>query len=189
MVPGRFARGNRNDSKNQFCCLLVSDDGGQTWTSGAAGPQGTWDGTAIERGDGSILLSVQGKSDHKRRTLISRDGGTTLGDVAIEHGTERVEDGIMSSMLALTTPAGTRAVFAGLLEGEKAMTLRLSADEGRTWPVLGAVKPFATAALKMRSGRGTVEILPDKTSLLVAGQEGLQVLGIPGPTAKAKAKP
>ena len=135
-----------------------SDDGGQSWRYGETAPEGPA-GYAnevqfVELNDGSILLNArnQGGGLKLRKIAISRDGGqtwsTTRQDPALiepvcqasilRHpgGTDPAQD-----VFLFTNPASQTARTNG--------TVRLSRDQGQTWPASRILYPggFAYSCL------------------------------------------
>lgn len=122
--------------------VVFSDDHGKTWnSSGKAG--GTADETqVVELVDGSLILNRRGKPN--RILMISRDKGESwgepFGDPAL------VDSGCQGSLIRYTRRDevyGTnRLLFANPADprGRFNVTVRLSYDEGKSWPVAKVIK-------------------------------------------------
>lgn len=127
--------------------VIYTDDHGKTWKLGGVAGPFTNECQVVELTDGSLLLNMrnyqgQGEGDElksKRRALArSRDGGLTWSDS--EYDGTLIEpicqaslhryswpDGKDKSLLLFSNPASTNQ--------RRQMTIRRSADEGKTWPV------------------------------------------------------
>lgn len=143
-----------------------SDDLGQTWKRGNPAPRNAsgWPNEVqmVELSDGSVMLNcrLQGGSARCRGIALSSDGGESWTTVSDD---ERLVDPVcMGSIVRVSWPGGPQdhSPFGVLAFSNPASkttrsngTLRLSFDEGRTWPwsaPLGAsreAEPFAYSAL------------------------------------------
>jgi sialidase-1 len=118
--------------------VSYSDDHGQTWKIGAdADSKGTTNECqAAEMADGSLLLNMRGTRGNNRKTARSRDGGLTWTD-AVEDPV-LIEPRCQGSLESYTNTIDhdkNRLLFANpaSLKREN-MTVRLSYDNGHTWP-------------------------------------------------------
>lgn len=144
----------------------ISDDGGESWRYGETAPDSpTEPGTAnevqmVELSDGSVMLNARNQGGHHHRKIaLSRDGGeswsTLVDDPAliepqcqaslIRHGDPLDGD---RSQLLFANPASATGRANG--------TVRLSRDEGRSWPIGRVIEPgfFAYSSLT---------VLPDRS--------------------------
>ncbi len=137
---------------------VFSDDGGQSWRYGQTAPEGAA-GHAnevqfAELKDGSILLNArnQGGGLKQRKTAVSHDGGatwsTTLHDPAL------IEPVCQASLLRHPgTGDPTSDVFLfcnpATQTGRTNGMVRLSRDDGKTWPLARVLYPggFAYSCL------------------------------------------
>jgi sialidase-1 len=112
---------------------IYSDDGGVNWTVGAVIETGTDESHNVELGDGTILQNM--RNGTRRAIARSSDGGATFGpvehdaaliDPSCNAGITRVIDRHGKPVVVFTNAASTK---------RENMTVRLSFDEGRTWPV------------------------------------------------------
>jgi len=128
-------------------CIIYSDDGGKTWRAGGVVPLaaelGTGECTVVERSDGSLLMNMRtnapGKYAFGYRTLSTStdDGATwskpvvdkTLPCPACQASIIRLND---REILFLNPAVHREGGFH--LWSRKNLTLRLSRDDGRTWP-------------------------------------------------------
>jgi sialidase-1 len=117
--------------------VIYSDDGGKTWSiGGVVGPDCN-ECQAVELSDGSVMLNMRTyRANNRRLVAVSKDGGKTFSK-PVEDET-LVEPVCQASILRL--PAGKNGEKAGLLFSNPAstkrekMTVRLSTDDGKTWP-------------------------------------------------------
>jgi sialidase-1 len=128
-------RGNQRPRSHVF----YSDDRGQTWKLGGATELGVEECEAVELADKSLLLSMrqeEGKPTTLRVQAASRDGGLTWSrptyhkqvpcwpcQASVERYSLPLAGG--KNRILYSAPAGPR----------RDMTVRLTYDEGKTWPV------------------------------------------------------
>ncbi len=111
---------------------MISPDRGRTWTVGEDTEPGMNESQVAELSDGSLLLNMRSYRGLGRRgTALSRDGGRTWSKVSDDP--TLVEPVCQASLLR----AGPYLLFsnpANEKRGRSRLTVRLSADDGRTWP-------------------------------------------------------
>jgi sialidase-1 len=128
--PDRFEYGNH---------AFYSDDHGKSWQVGDAVPALKIDEPQIvELTDGSIMMNMRSHFGKGCRVVsVSKDGGKTWG--AIRHEEVLVEPDCQASFLRYTdvkSGGRTRLLFTNPASKQRdKMTIRLSYDEGKTWPV------------------------------------------------------
>ena len=120
-----------------------SDDGGRTWKMGASAANGNKgygnEVQVVERSDGSILLNSRSNGGARlRKTAVSTDGGQTFSP--LKDAKALVEPQCQGSILRYTDPLDglkSRLIFANPASrsGRRNGTIRLSTDEGKTWPI------------------------------------------------------
>ena len=119
--------------------VIYSDDHGDSWQLGGIVPQDQVNEcTVAELEDGSLLLNMRNydREQKNRRISYSRDGGMSWSDIRPDQ--VLVEPICQASMLMFE-----RDARPGLLlflnpasrEERVRMTLRMSPDQGRSWPV------------------------------------------------------
>lgn len=124
--------------------VLVSDDHGLSWRLGQAVEADANECQVAERSDGALMLNMrQGAGQCCRGVALSVDGGASWGPVAYDRGLP--ECPCQASLLRWRWPAGDTPGILAFANpdnrGERfgiertRMTVRLSFDEGRTWPV------------------------------------------------------
>jgi sialidase-1 len=145
IAPGYSRQGVVEQSR-----LLYSDDHGATWhITPGPGPQ-TNECQVVELADGALMLnmrSMRGKGC--RAVATSADGGQTWSEI-IDEAT-LVEPQCQASLIRYTDPRDgderSRLLFSNPASATRreAMTIRLSYDEGRTWPVSKVVHAGSAA--------------------------------------------
>ncbi|MFO0952350.1 MAG: sialidase family protein [Isosphaeraceae bacterium] len=140
-----------------FSHVFFSDDHGNTWKLGGTVDKHTDECQVVELADGELLINMRnywgrdgGRPDRGARRALarSRDGGATWSP--LEFDATLIEPVCQASLivvprpsrpsenlLAFTNPASTKQ--------RHALTLRMSGDGGKTWPVKVAVEPGASA--------------------------------------------
>ncbi len=118
--------------------VIYSDDHGQTWQLGGVADEKTNESTVVERADGSLLDNMRSyHGQHCRAIATSQDGGLTWSPVTLVPAL--VEPVCQASILRCSWPdAGKPGVvlFSNPASTKREnMTVRLSYDDGATWPV------------------------------------------------------
>lgn len=141
--------------------VIFSDDHGATWQLGGAVDQHVNECQVVERADDKLLLNMRNPlkdaERHNRRAwALSGDGGLTWSDVFYEP--LLIEPVCQASFVRLTSPPWqqSRLLFANpASQKRERMTVRLSLDQGNTWPIAKELYagPSAYSALA---------VLPDK---------------------------
>jgi sialidase-1 len=131
-----------------------SDDDGETWQYGEDAPhdqslpgQNGWGNEVqmVELADGTVLLNSRGYAGNKlRKTAISADGGLTWS--ALRDHPELPEPMCMGSLLRYGDPLDGEPsilLFSSPADTENRAlgTVRMSRDEGKTWPVSKLLAP------------------------------------------------
>lgn len=145
-----------NAHRPSVTSTIYSDDHGKTWQAGEMAVPSTneWvnpnETVAVELADGRVMLNVRNESSaHRRLVTTSKDGATAWSTPKFDESL--VEPICMGAIVRYST-AGTggknRLLFsnpdnlswskgkeAPLGRDRKNMTVKLSYDEGQTWPV------------------------------------------------------
>jgi sialidase-1 len=128
--------------------VIFSDDGGKTWKTGGFVPTSTEFGlgepTVVERSDGSLMMNMRAGGPGGayglgfRVTSISSDGGLTWSNPVVDKNLpcpacqgsilQLKEKEILFLNPAVSKPGGFSR------GARRNMTLRLSPDDGATWP-------------------------------------------------------
>jgi sialidase-1 len=120
--------------------VLFSDDGGGQWKLGASSEAGTNESQIVELADGRLMLNMRNhppQSANFRMVATSRDRGRTWSPASADR--TLVEPPAQASLLRMTTAKThdrNRLLFANPASTRRErLTVRLSHDEGKTWPV------------------------------------------------------
>jgi sialidase-1 len=118
--------------------VIYSDDGGATWQIGGVQEEKTNESTIVELADGSLLHNMRSYHGKNRRAVArSSDGGLTWSAVTLDAAL--IEPVCQASMLRYAWPEGAKQgaiLFSNPASTKREkMTVRLSEDEGVSWPV------------------------------------------------------
>jgi len=144
VIPGYSGVFDNDIKAGYFSRVLYSDDHGRRWTLGDKVPQFTDESQAVELIDGSLMLNMRGDMGKGcRGVAISKDGGQTWADFHWHDAlpecpcqaaiARHAPDKEGRTLLLFSNPDNQGEKF-GVLERTR-MTVRLSYDEGSTWPV------------------------------------------------------
>ena len=132
-------QGEADRSQSCRSHVIYSDDHGVTWQLGQPTEGAMNECTVVELTDGRLMLNMRSYRGQGRRAVaLSNDGGVTWSDC--KDDATLVEPICQASILRYTWPdegdGRSRVLFSNPASDERRdMTLRLSYDEGRTWPV------------------------------------------------------
>jgi sialidase-1 len=141
---------------------IYSDDGGATWQAGQiiAGPTDPLvnpsEAMAVELADGRVMLNIRSESPPNRRAVATSPDGAT-GWTRPVFDQQLLEPICMASLCRLSLPVEGRpgailfcnpanleraagAAEAGKSRDRKNLTVRLSHDEGNTWPLARTIE-------------------------------------------------
>ena len=139
--------------------VIYSDDGGKTWQLGGATGWGMNECAVVELPDGKLLLNSRSYLGKGRRGIsTSSDGGLTWSKVTSHE--QLIESVCQASMIRYSWAeqgGKSRLLFSNpaTTKGRHHMTVRMSYDEGRTWPVNKLVYAGSAAY-------SCLTVLPDK---------------------------
>jgi sialidase-1 len=141
--------------------LFFSDDRGRSWTLGASSEAGTNESQVVELADGRLLMNMRNhppKPENFRVTATSADGGKTLSEAKADR--TLIEPPAQASLLRFSTAKAQdrdRLLFANpASKARERMTVRLSYDEGQSWPVSRVLHEGPAAY-------SSLVVLPDRT--------------------------
>ncbi|MBN1346755.1 MAG: exo-alpha-sialidase [Phycisphaerae bacterium] len=156
---GRLLMPSYHRAGKRYCSFLAcSDDHGKTWHIGGDAPEATNECEVVELVDGSLMLNMRSdRGKNCRVVAISKDGGKTWSE-GVDDAT-LVEPVCQASFQRYTSQRGgyakNRLLFSNPADKKRRnMTVRLSYDEGKTWPVAKVVHPGPAAY-------SSIAILPD----------------------------
>jgi len=128
--------------------IIYSDDHGTTWHKGGC-LSVAGECQAIELMDGSLVMNIRSGRRKCRVLAVSKDAGITWGEPYDEP--QLPEYGCQASFLRYTDrfrDDRNRILFSNphtILRERTKMTVRLSYDEGKTWPVSKRIHPGPSA--------------------------------------------
>lgn len=149
------------DTRHYYSHIIFSDDGGETWHLGGSTPQHQVNEcTVAELSDGRLMLNMRNydRSKKSRRISLSEDYGESWCDIYPDEAL--VEPICQASMerYSFADEGQNRLLFLNPASAEKRenMTLRISYDDGQTWPVskiLHAGRSAYSDVVKLSDGR------------------------------------
>jgi len=131
---------NDRIGQNYRSAVVYSDDAGATWTAGGIVKPTIRDCNecmAVERADGSLLLNMRNKSAKCRAVAISTDGGVTWTEPKLIE--ELVDPVCQASIVRFgSRNSGRKSTILFCNAASRSrdhMTVKLSYDEGDSWPI------------------------------------------------------
>lgn len=121
-------------AKRGYSHVIYSDDHGATWQTGGSSPRdGTDESTIAELPGGSLLLNMRNSArEGMRMVATSTDGGQSFGDLRAD--TALVEPVCQGSLLDYRHRKKHYLLFSNPASSKRTnMTIKVSADKGRTW--------------------------------------------------------
>ena len=128
--------------------VIYSDDLGENWKLGGVLDDKTNECAVVELSDGSLLLNMRSYHGKKCRAIAtSHDGGLTWSEVKLDPA---LPDPVcQGSLIRYSTRAAqgmNRLLFSNPASTKREkLTVRLSLDEGRTWPMGRELTPGPAA--------------------------------------------
>lgn len=113
--------------------VFYSDDAGKTWQlGGIVGPKCN-ECQIVELADGALMLNIRSyRGTNRRLVAISKDGGATFA--APTEDAALIEPICQASLVRLAAEKGGLLFSNPASKKRDKMTVRLSLDEGKTWP-------------------------------------------------------
>jgi len=142
LIPCDHSLSLPDDPDGYHSHVIYSDDHGRTWRLGGVIRPAVNECQAVELIDGTLLMNMRNydKSKTTRAVATSTDGGMTWS--AVRHDPVLVEPVCQASLLRYTMQPQddrNRLLFSNPAHAEpgqrRDMTVRMSEDEGKTWPV------------------------------------------------------
>lgn len=152
MIPANRSSGTGGAATRSL--VFYSDDHGQTWQLGGEAGDSLSESQVIELADGRIMLNARRTAARPqlRGIAISQDRGQTFGPV--QHHPALIEPTCQASIVrhSFASASGpNRILFANPATqipgrmGRVQLTIRMSEDEGQTWPVSRVLHPQFSA--------------------------------------------
>jgi sialidase-1 len=118
--------------------VIYSDDQGKTWKLGGVLGEKTNECQIAELSDGRLVLNMRSYHGKNSRAIAtSKDGGMTWSPVTLDE--TLIEPVCQASLISFDLPGkkrGDRLLFSNPASKKREkMTVRLSHDGGKTWPV------------------------------------------------------
>ena len=136
---------------------IYSDNHGETWQLGGTVEKNTDESSVVELDDGTVYINM--RSNHMRSMrafALSKDGGETWGKLRFEK--DLIEPVCQGNVLRFTSEkehGKNRLLFSNPASRvREKMTVKMSTDEARSWPVARLVNEGL-------SGYSDMAVLPD----------------------------
>ena len=145
IVPGYTGDLNEESEDEFYSRVLYSDDHGKSWSLGIAVSVPSDECQAVELADGNLILNMRGNMGMScRGVAISEDGGQTWSKVRWDRTLNEcpcqaslvrhsIPDLNVKGRILFSNPDNAGEKF-NVVERTR-MTVRVSYDEGETWPV------------------------------------------------------
>src|SRR5262249_27940917 len=142
-------------SKARQAHVIYSDDKGKTWKlGGAVGPHCN-ESQAVELADGRLMLNIRSyRGTNRRLVSLNNDGGQTWSKPVEDEAL--IEPVCQASIVRLPGDAGGLLFSNPASKKRERMTVRLSYNEGASWPVARVLHegPAAYSCLAVLPGGG-----------------------------------
>ena len=157
LMPCNHQYYDRDREIRQRVHTIYSDDGGESWTYGEDAPEESPgygnEVQFVELADGSIMLNSRCKDgSNRRKVAYSRDGGHSWSGLVDDP--ILIEPMCMGSIIRHGDPLDgeeNRILFSNPASSSERIngTVRLSCDEGKSWPISRVIWPgkFAYSCL------------------------------------------
>lgn len=167
LVPVWLSTGTGGHAHRPSCVSVVySDDRGRTWRRGQIvvahpNPVNPSETVPVQLADGRVMLNIRHESKPRLRGVCMSPDGATGWSKIIYH--EQLPDPVcMGSMVRLSEKPQrkrNRILFANPHNPDdrhrKNVTVKLSYDEGKTWPVARSVEPGISGYSDLAAGGRT----------------------------------
>jgi len=170
VIPGYMGGINEETEEEFYSCVMFSDDHGETWTLGAPVAQLSDESQAVELTDGTLMLNMRGGMGKSCRAVsLSQNGGETwsrfywdpaLNECPCQASIIRysLAEEAHRDRILFANPDNAGEKF-GILERTQ-MAIKLSYNEGQTWPVERIIHPGpASYSSLVRLPDGAIGIL------------------------------
>jgi sialidase-1 len=138
LVPANHTELNAQGRSISCSHVIFSDDHGRTWQIGGIEDEQTNESTLVELANGSVVQNMRSYAGkHLRAVAVSHNGSASWSQVRLDSAL--VEPVCQASLLRWTWPdevQRSRILFSNPASTKREnLTVRLSCDEGGTWPV------------------------------------------------------
>ena len=153
LVPVWLSTGSGgNAHRPSVTATIYSDDGGDSWqaseiaipcTEKFVNPNET---VAVELADGTVMLNARNESSAGRRIVVTSPDGAS--DWSEPHFQEDLVDPVCMAGLVRYSRDGNNVLLFSNPDtptGRRNVTLRMSRDEGQTWPISRSIEPGYSA--------------------------------------------
>ena len=137
VIPGNHAVAGTGAHQSH---VVFSDDGGRSWRMGGSADPGTNESQIVELSDGRLMLNMRNHppgAENFRMVATSGDGGRSWSQAKPDR--TLIEPPAQASLIRSTTLEAngrSRLLFSNPASTRRErMTVRMSEDEGATWPV------------------------------------------------------
>jgi len=126
---------SRKSGAEVYSHFIYSDDRGETWHMGGPAGEGTNEWMLVELSNGDLLANMRsGDGDHRRKVATSPDRGVTWQGFGNHR--ELIEPECQACLMWLDLDTKKALLFSNPADTERRrMTIKLSRDEGETWPI------------------------------------------------------
>ena len=170
VIPGYGGVFDVETDSGYFACVVYSDDDGKTWTRGGFVREFSDESQCVELQNGTLMLNYRGNMGKDCRGVsLSKNGGKTW---TREYWDQALNECPCQASILRYSLAGkdgkNRILFAnpdnlgekyGFVERNK-MTVRMSYDEGKTWPVKKLIHAGPSSYSQMiRMANGEIGLL------------------------------
>lgn len=131
-----FAAQYKDKEQIPHSTIIYSKDKGKTWHMGTGAKPNTTEAQVVELEDGSLMLNMRDDNGGSRSVCTTKD----LGNTWTEHPSSRSalpEPVCQASLIRIKTADGKKGLAffnPATTKGRNHSTLKLSFDEGMTWP-------------------------------------------------------
>lgn len=131
----------KGDQVSYHSHIIYSEDHGDTWKLGGSTQDGSNECQVIERGDGVLLLNMRRArtaNEPYRKVAASGDGGESWSKTGYDYAL--IDPRCQGSLIRCASSPGFGQPFllfsnVGNTKRRSALTIRLSWDEGWSWPI------------------------------------------------------
>jgi len=133
LLAPTYASVNVNGVVKSYSFSVYSDDHGKTWNKGALTKQGDVGECAVAETNNGLLLNMRSAAVNARVLATSTDGGINWSDVVIKP--ELTDPKCQASMISFKQNNSWTLLQSNAASQTRTnMTIKMSADDGETWP-------------------------------------------------------